>query len=308
MISSIFRKTKPINYIAVIFLLLLSVFLNKGFSANTAFNSVTFLDVAINFGLLLVTILLVAFIVYKNKISTLNTYAVALYVLFLACFPVIFTDRTMILANLLAVLAMRRLLSLQTQRAVKAKLFDSFLFIGIACFLYSWVVLLIPVALAAILFFEHRDVRNWLVPFVSAGVLWVGYILYMLYIDKNCIALALPDDLSLEHFGITDLTSATFYIPFGYLFLVGLFAVMNFLGSFQSKSISLQKPYWLLMLILVATLAMLLFSHERSTVVIFSFFPLSVFISVFLEKLSKQYMKEIVIGLFLILGVVMLVL
>ncbi|GLB52885.1 hypothetical protein NBRC110019_19250 [Neptunitalea chrysea] len=285
------------------------VVLAISFSSLEVLKSITYLDITINFVILLISVLLLAFLFYKNKLTNHTTYAVAIYVLLIGCFPEVMVNREILIANLLFILGARRLLSLHSLKSVKAKIFDSFLLIGIGAFVYHWGVLLLLMCYITIVLYDAKDIRNWLIPLVVFGLLYLGYVLYQFYIIKDCvIVFTLPEDLKVVTFGFPKYNRVINYISIGYILPVGVFGMLSYLASFQSKSISFQKPYWFLTFLFVLSIFLQIVDATNKSVVIFTFFPLVVFIALLIEKQEKKHFKELLLWPLLLLAVLSLVL
>lgn len=307
MISSFFKKTKPINYLIVAMLVVLAMLL--GFIGNYSdAETGGWYVYIINLILVMFTVLVAGIIVFENKLSGANTYVIFVFGMLLLIFPSVIFNLKVIITNLLILLAIRRLLSLHTGKNVKAKIFDAFLMLGICCFLNPWCMVFFVIGLLCILFYEYKDIRNWLTVFVVFGLLFTGYVIFKFYVEKTCVTYPFTGEFLLNK-NIEIYSSTVFLVPFIFLFVMGLWAVLVFLASFQSKSIHLQKPYWiLLIMLLLATFMEMGVAYDKGAAMVYLFLPLSVFITYLLEKLNNKYYKEVIIWLFLILPIIRLML
>ena len=141
MITSIFSKSKSINFIIVFFISLLAFLVaRKGFIDET----ITFQFIIKELGIFFtcyISILLLNFIVSKNSLTNKNNYEVLLFSLFLLAITQTTSHNNIILSNFFVLLSLRRIISLRSQTSIKKKLFDAAFCIGIATLLYFWAIL-----------------------------------------------------------------------------------------------------------------------------------------------------------------------
>lgn len=300
MISSFFSKTKPVNYLLLVLLLLAIVlFKSAFFVGGTHFSQEFLLEQGVGLLLLLVSFALVVFIVSKNKLTNRNSYAFLVFVMLFAFFPEVLTNQTLILANVFVLLAYRRLISLRSMMRTKAKIFDSFLWLGIAFFLFHWAFPLLILPFLGILLFQAKSFKNWLVPYLAALTLAILFSVYQIYFGGGFENYQLPVfELS---FNIEKYKTTEFMVPAIFSFLMGTWAILNFLANYQTQSMSLQKPYWLLIVgLFAATLIALLAEISNGAEMIFMFFPISVMIGIIIEKIQIFWLKEAILWLFVV--------
>ena len=167
MITSIFKKSTPINYSLMGILMILFFFIYQ-------FNSATNIHFLIDFfkkfgllGILFASLFFSNFIVKKNGLTKDSSYTILFYFIFLLFFPKIFNNINLLLANFFILLSMRRLISLQTLKAPKEKIFDASLWIFVASLFHFWAIIFLVLVYISIIFHVSRDYRNWLIPFVA---------------------------------------------------------------------------------------------------------------------------------------------
>ncbi|SFU27332.1 hypothetical protein SAMN05216480_101140 [Pustulibacterium marinum] len=299
MISSFFSKTKPINYLVLV-LLLLGIVVFKSFLFSYEPKETSFLiEQGLNLVLLLISFGLVVFIDSKNKLTNNNSYALLVFVLLFAFFPAVLTNHKLILSNVFVLLAYRRLISLKSMISTKAKIFDSVLWIGVAFFLFNWAFPLFILPFFGILFFQAKSFKNWMVPYIAALTLAIFYAVYLIYFQGGLMNFQWPE---IEFaFNIEKYKTPQFMVPAAFLFIMGTWAVLQFFANFQSKSIKLQKPFWILILGLFAsTIIALLSEISNGAEMIFMFFPLAILIGTVLERLRTFWLKELLLWIFIV--------
>ena len=152
MITSIFKKSSIVNYALVFLLLLASFFVYQNSllsqSVKAGGNSANVLLII----LLLVCFFLVNFIVKKNGLTKNSSYAIFFFLLYLMIFPSVFSYSNLLFANFFLLLAMRRIISLQTLKAPKEKIFDASMWIFIASLFHFWCILFVLLVYISIIF------------------------------------------------------------------------------------------------------------------------------------------------------------
>ena len=140
MLASVFNKSRPVNYVLIGVVLILSYFLyllkDQSWTEN-------YLLVAQKVGLLLLlagALFLTNFITRRNNLSKANTYAMFIFMVFLILFPTTLVNINIIIANFFILLALRRLVSLQSLITPKEKIFDASFWIFAAVIFHFWCI------------------------------------------------------------------------------------------------------------------------------------------------------------------------
>src|SRR6478672_5309285 len=151
MITTIFKKSTPINYSLVVILLLVFFFLYQFQHTKLPVNQTdTFQTVGIVL-LLLASLFIANFIAKKNALTKNSSYTILFFVLLLLLFPLVLKNANLVVANFFILLAMRRLVSLQTLKAPKEKIFDASLWIFVASLFHFWAILFVVLVYISIL-------------------------------------------------------------------------------------------------------------------------------------------------------------
>ena len=121
MITSLFRKSTPLNYSIVILGVLFFFFIYqiKHVSGNNSM-----LHIVLKFGLLgiiFASLFITNFIVKKNGMSKDSAYSVLFFLLFLLISPSVLDNASLLASNLFILLATRRIVSLHSLKASKEK-------------------------------------------------------------------------------------------------------------------------------------------------------------------------------------------
>ncbi|WP_278019987.1 hypothetical protein [Flavobacterium ginsengisoli] len=200
MITSVFKKSTPLNYSLVVILILVFFFMFQikdpswVTSYFLAFQKVSLLC------FILASFFMINFIVKKNGLSKDNGYSILFYLLFILFFPTIFNNSNVIYANFFILLALRRLISLQSLKASKEKIFDAAFWIFVASLFQFWSILFIILVYISIIFHVSRDYRNWVLPFIA--LLAVTILFYMTSLILNIDAIAFIQEKAVIDFRI----------------------------------------------------------------------------------------------------------
>lgn len=187
MITSVFKKSTPLNYSLVVILILVFFFIFQikdpswVSSYFLAFQKVSLLC------FILASFFLINFIVKKNGLSKDNGYTIFFYLLFILFFPTIFNNSNVIYANFFILLALRRLISLQSLKASKEKIFDASFWILIASLFQFWCILFLILVFISIVFHVSRDYRNWILPFIALIAVSIIFLLISLIFHIDVI-------------------------------------------------------------------------------------------------------------------------
>ncbi|MCQ0112398.1 hypothetical protein SAMN04487906_0420 [Zhouia amylolytica] len=307
MISSIFGKTKPINFIFIGFFLFLYFWSVQFFVFDSAFKGTEWLE---KFGLCLLLILsalLVDFISKKNDLSQSNSYPILLFVLLMCMYPPILKSSKFIIANFFVLLAVRRLMSLRTNMAIKQKLFDASLLIGFSFLWYQWSLLFVLLVYTGVLFYDAKDYRNWLVPVIGIGAVLFFVVTYY-YITDNISGLIEVFTFHVE-FNIQKYKYLSFSIPIVTTLIIGVFALLAYLVNIKIRSAKAQKAMALVVASLFIGLGISTFSEDVNVAeLIFIAFPLAMIIANYLQITKVKWVKETVLWIFVLLPFLALVL
>ncbi|HOD09144.1 MAG TPA: DUF6427 family protein [Flavobacterium sp.] len=294
MITSIFKKSTFLNYTLVVLLLLFFFSFAQINQINTSKEVSSIVEKSIILVLLLASFFVVNFIVKKNGLTRNSSYAILFFLLFLVLFPSILNNLKLILANFFILLATRRIISLQTLKAPKEKIFDASLWIFFACLFHFWCILFLFIVYVSIVFHVSRDYRNWLVPFIAFGASAVIFILFSLLFDVTWISQIISQtqmNFQWDYFvnnykkvALTIFALTSIYFVFSMIFTLG------------NKPLVLQASYKKMIFSFFVGIVIFLFSPEKSNaILVFTFLPLSVLCTNNIEYSHNKTYQEIVL-------------
>jgi hypothetical protein len=294
MITSIFKKSTILNYSLIVVLLIVFFVLYLTNGTVQVSTSLGLLGVSKLIVLLLASFFLVNFMVKKNGLTKNSCYTVLFFLLFLMLFPHLFIDTHLMWANFFLLLAMRRMISLQTLKAPKEKIFDASMWIFIASLFHFWCILFIFIVYLSILFHVSRDYRNWLLPFIAFIVVAVLFGLTSMVYDPKWIHQVLSQ---------TQVDFEWQYLPYSYqnmalilYSIIGVYFLLTAVFSLTNRPLILQASYKkMIVAFLIGGLLFMMSPDKNSSLLLFSFMPLAVMGTNNIEYSHNTMYQEIVL-------------
>ena len=294
MIANFFNETKPINFVVLSIMMMITYLISILFAFSVEYSLIYFTNKIIY--LLLVVFMLFAFdfIIRKNALTNDNSLALFFYVVLFGFFPLAFDNEHLLIANLFLLFSFRKIYSLRTQINTNGKIFDSAFWIGIASMFYAWSFLYLILVYLAIWIFHKSNPRNVFIPiigfFVPISLLYV----YFLMIDQTEI---FNSYWQLDYsFAYKD------YLQNKYLFPIIFVLVLAMVSIFPTtkKTLIAKQDYkatWnILMIQIVLSLFIVLVAPMKNgSETIFLFFPLSVLYANYIQDIEKYWLKESII-------------
>lgn len=301
MITSVFKKSTILNYSLVAVLLLCFFFMHQTSAILLPGTSVGFLGNSTLIILLLASFFLVNFMVKKNGLTKDSSYTILFFLLFLMLFPAVLSNATVLYANLFLLLSMRRLMSLQTLKAPKEKIFDASMWIFIASLFHFWCILFIVLVYISIVFHASRDYRNWLLPFVAFVATAVLFIFTALIFDPSWIdhfRSQMQMNFELNYFANNYQNAAlSFYV------IVALYFMMAMVFSMTNRPLILQASYKkMIFAFVIGAIVFILSPQKNNALLLFTFMPLSLMATNNIEYSQNKMYQEIVLLLLIIGG------
>ena len=300
MITSIFKKSTPINYI-LITTMLIGFFVLYQFQDMKWLNSThLILQKTVLLVVLMISLFFVNFIVKKNTITKDSDFTVIFFLLLLLLFPSFFSNFKLIIANFFILLALRRLFSIQTLKVVKEKIFDASLYIFIASLFHFWSILFLIVVFASIVFHVSRDYRNWLLPIVAFLTVAVLFVFYALVFDHSAIQVFLNSiiislDFSYFKNNFQNLALSIYA-------MISVFFFFSLLMMISQKPLNLQAAFKKTLFSFVIGLVIFIISDSKcNEVLAFSFFPLAIMGTTNIEFYQNNLRQNIILIAVLVL-------
>lgn len=299
MISSFFSKAKPIHFVIVCLILLLTFSTAKFYTVTYTINLGLILKEIGLFLVCLSTVFILDFLASRNNLTKKNSYKILIFSLFVALLPETILNSNLLLSNLFILLAIRRIISLRSNKDIKKKLFDAAFWISIAMLFYFWAILFYALIFIGLILYRIVDVKNYIVPFI--GILTVGVLSFSYMILTGQELMGYFDNLIEFSFDFSSLNSQRIVISSTIILTYGIWSLLYFIRYLKSKSKKSRPSFILLIFAAIIGLAIVVISpNKNGSEFIFLFAPLSIIITNYLETISEKWFKEgLLLGLVL---------
>ena len=299
MITSVFRKSTPLNLILVVILMLVFFLIYQFQDSSWAEPVFSIVEKGGLFLILLGSIFIANFVAKKNGLSKDSGYTIFFYFLFLLFFPSVMGNTNLLLSNFFILLALRRLISLQSLKASKEKIFDASLWIFVASLFHFWSILFIILVFISIIVHVARDYRNWFLPFIAfiaVGIISIGV---SLIFGKDILGY-ITENATLN-FNIDYFTNTYQNIAFSIYVTIALFFVVLMFASLSSKPLLLHSSFKkIITSFFIAIVIFIISSNKSNELLIYTFAPLSIMATSYIEVKQLQLKQELVLGVLIL--------
>lgn len=294
MITSVFSKSRPANYIIITTLLVVCYFLYLQ-NFPESFQSLEGIGAKLALLLVLVgSLFIINFVTKKNGLSKDNSFAFLFFFSFLILFPTTLGNTDLILANFFILLALRRLISLQSLLTPKEKIFDASLWIFVASIFHFWSILFILIVFVSILFHVSRDYRNWVLPFIAFFSVGIIGLMYALVFDKSLIGSVI--DSAFIDFNFNYFTNNYQNFALSLYVVIALFFFVTQALSVPSKPLNMQSSYKkIIVAFILGAVVFLISSDKNNSLLIFTFAPVAIMATNQVEAMQINWMKETIV-------------
>ncbi|MWB93813.1 hypothetical protein GON26_05535 [Flavobacterium sp. GA093] len=293
MITSVFRKSTPLNYSLVVILILVFFFLYQIQDPSWATSYFLAFQKIVLLCFILASFFLVNFVVKKNGLSKDNGYATLFYLLFSLFFPTIFNNPNVIYANFFVLLAFRRLISLQSLKASKEKIFDASFWILVAALFQFWSILFLILVFISIIFHASRDYRNWVLPFIA--LLAVSILFLMTSLIFNFDAVTFIEQRAVVDFRIDYFKNNYENGALSIYVAVVLFFVFSMLTTLSNRPQIVHSSFKKVVAYFVLAAFIYIISPEKSNdILLLTIPPLAVMAASHIEYVQQKLNNEIV--------------
>ena len=301
MITSLFRKSTPLNYSLVIIAVVVFFFLYQISQGTDNVSALSLVQKGVVLTVLFASLFTTNFIIKRNGLSKDSTFTVLFYFLFLLFFPSVWNNMNLLLANFFIILALRRLISLQSLKEPKEKIFDASLWIFVATLFHFWCILYIILVFIAILFHVARDYRNWLLPLIAFFAIALFFILASLVLQTSWISYLLQTATLNYNFDYFQNNYQN--IALSIFMTVALFFLVSLALSVSSRPLVLHASYKKIVSAFFIGIIIFIVSPNKSNdLLLFTFAPLAIMGTIHIEIVPVKWQKEVVLFGILILG------
>lgn len=307
MLTNLFSRSRPIGYVVIGLMLLITYILHLISDLSWLQSSSIIIEKSLLFIMVVFSVLLIQFITVKNYLAVNNLYSLYLYACFLILFPTFYDDAQLIIANLFVLLALRRIISLQTLNDPKIKIFDASLWIFFAALFESWTILYFVMIYIAIIWYANEDYRNWIIPFVALLTVTILFYTYTL-ITHGDILLFWKDNFNIG-FNFNYFDSVYQNIGLSFFATLAFFFTVYQLTNLKNIATHQLTLYKNIVLCFVVGVAIFVLTPQKSNgLLVFTFFPLSIIGGNFIAKSTAYWIKETVLTVILAVSLLLFLL
>jgi Family of unknown function (DUF6427) len=297
MLASFFKKSRPINYVIIGVSLLLFYILYLLREDTWLQSPVMMAKKAGLLVLLASSLFLTGFITLKNTLTKNNTYALALCLLFLVLFPTTMSNDNIIVANFFLLLALRRLISLQSLITPKEKIFDASFWIFAASIFHFWCISYIVLVFISVIFHVSSDYRNWIIPIIAFCTVAILYFMAGLILGHGFFE-HVQEQLSIS-FDFTYFENIYQNIALAIFASIAVLFTAPYVLSISSKPLNLQSSHKkILFSFLLGAGIYALSNHKNNSYLAFTFAPLAIMGANYIQAQQSKWLREgVLIGI-----------
>ena len=294
MITSVFKKSTPLNFSLVVFLILVFFSIYQFKDSSWTNSGILIIEKIGIITVLVASVFMTNFISKRNGLSKDSSYTIFFYFLFLLFFPSVLDDINLVFSNFFILLALRRLISLQSLKASKEKIFDASLWIFLASLFHFWSILYIALVFISIIFHVARDYRNWILPFIAFFTAAVIFLLFSILF--NIDAQGYINRSVMTNFEINYFTNNYQNIAFSIYATVVLFFIVSMFATLSSRPLVLHASFKkIIASFFIGVLIYIVSSNKSNDILIFTIAPLAIMATSHIEIPQIKLKKEMIL-------------
>ena len=299
MITRFFKTSKPIHFVILMTYVVIMFLVSRIKVAP----QVNFMFLASQIPIVLVliaTLFLLDFFIRKNDLTLKNNYKILIYALFLVAFPIVFQNNDVLLANLFIFLALRRVLSLRSQKSIKKKLFDTAFWIGVATLFYFWSILYFLLIPLALILYGVSKLKHWIIPFV--GFITVFILITTYHIILGDTFDVLYDYIKPYSLDFTNYNNVALITAITIVTSLGLWTLLLYIINLKEKTRAIRPSHILVIIAMFIGVAIIVVSpNKNGTELIFGLAPLTIIIVNYVERIQSIWISEVIFWILILL-------
>tara|TARA_R110002049_G_scaffold51245_1_gene145045 strand:- start:8832 stop:9755 length:924 start_codon:yes stop_codon:yes gene_type:complete len=307
MITSIFSKSKPINFIIVFFITLLAFVVARLGIENISVSAFFIFKQVVLFSICYISILLLNFIVSKNSLSKNSNYEILLFSLFLLALFQSTTNINILFSNFFVLLGLRRIISTRTQINMDKKLFDAAFWVAIAALFYFWAILFFVLIIASLALSSDNKLSHWVVPFTGVTAVFIITVGVSIVFDDSFFGIfkSLPE----VSFDYGNYNSTRYLVAITVLLSFGIWSSLFYVKSIKQKKKAFRASFnTILVAVSIAFLIIVFAPKKDGSEFLFMFAPLSIVITNYIEIIEEKWFKEVFLSVLILVPFILLVL
>jgi len=295
MLANLFSKSRPVGYIVIGVILLTTYIIHLVSDLSWLQSPTIIIEKSFLFAAVVFSVLLIQFITLKNYLAVNNLYSLFLYACFLILFPSFYDDSQLIISNLLILLALRKIISLQNLNLPKIKIFDASLWIFISTLFESWTILYFIMLYLAIIWYVNEDYRHWIIPFIALFTVTILFYTYSLFYHIDLIAFW--ENKYAVGFNFSYFENPYQNIALALFATIAVLFIFYQLTSLKNIPSNQQNLYKSILLCFIIGAAIYVIAPDKSNgLLVFTFFPLSIIGGNFISNMPTKWVKETVLA------------
>lgn len=299
MLTNFFSNSKPFHFI-LISLLLFVGYTFYNFQISSFENDfIRLIQLTFKFGLYIILMLIFGFVIKKNNLTQINSYALFIFICLLLLTPNVFQNSKLILSTVFILLALRRILSFNSKKNIQKKILDASLWIGIATLFYFWSILFLLVLYAALIQLASKNFKLFLIPIIGMFLVFIICTIYFLYLDNNMYWYK-----DYKNFTSFDFSSFKLLKNFFSLFVIFSMTVISLVFkflNFTKTPLRKKSKYWIIIFTLITGIIIVILTGQKNGVeLIFTIVPISILFSNFIEALQRKWVSEMMLWVILV--------
>mgnify|MGYP001106589420 FL=1 len=299
MLTNFFSNSKPFHFILISLLLFVGYTFHNFQISSFDNDFIWLIQLTFKFGLYIILMLIFGFIIKKNNLTQINSYALFIFICLLLLTPNVFQNSKPILSTVFILLALRRILSFNSKKNIQKKILDASLWIGIATLFYFWSILFLLVLYAALIQLASKNFKLFLIPIIGIFLVFIICTIYFLYLDNNMYWFT-----DYENFTSFDFSSykllKNFFSLFVILLMIVISLVFKFL-NFTKTPLRKKSKYWIIIFTLITGIIIVILTGQKNGVeLIFTIVPISILFSNFIEAVQRKWVSEMMLWFILV--------
>lgn len=259
------------------------------------------------FLVLIFTIFVIDFIIGRNKLTAKNSYSLLFVALTIIAIPSTVLNSDILMANVFLLFAIRRLITLKSQKEIIKKLFDATFWICMAALFYPWAILFLILIPMGLLLFKIANLKYWLIPVMAIVTVAILYACYAIIYQIDVAAFY--KEKALYGFDFSGWANHRIILSLALMLAYFLWASVFYFGKIRAISRNLKAPYYLIFAVAVVSILITLIVPEKSgSEWLFFLMPFSVIMANYIQDITEVWFKESLIICFLLLPFLGLVL
>lgn len=295
MLTSFFRKSKPINFL-VVFILAAIFYIIYNFTGNPLANESYIYVKKIGIFLLYSAIIFfINFITSIQKAKNRDTYVLFIFTLLCLSSPAIFRSEELMISAFLIILGLRRTLALQTGFFFSRKLFDACFCFALGSLFFPPAIIFTLIPFIGVSYYCSDNYKNWFIPISAIIAVFILMTCFTLFTTDSFFSLTEFYQFSLNDFDI--FLQNQLLLPLGLGMISGIWFYTNLITSQKKLAQKERKANHILLATLGLSILILSVSPDHLTVpsLLFAYIPIAIFGGQYFQNVKKIRLNEIIL-------------